>query len=134
MEAKTAPDPFRQLKAAYDSRRLVLALGAGVSVGCGLPDWTRLLRSLVRKYVPFPRPSYDALADYFDHNPAVIAGLVRDRFPNRKAFADAIRHEFIQRRTVPAVLQPTVRADRTWVGAVCSSDEPNPTCRRHPMR
>jgi hypothetical protein len=93
VEAGTAPDPFRQLKAAYDSRRLVLALGAGVSVGCGLPDWTRLLRSLVRKYVPSPRPSYDALAEYFDHNPAVIAGLVRDRFPNRKAFADAIRRE-----------------------------------------
>jgi hypothetical protein len=93
MAERAAPDPFRQLKRAYDSRRLVLTLGAGVSVGCGLPDWTRLLRALVRKHVPSPRPSYNALADYFDHNPSVIAGLVRDQFSSRRAFADAIRRE-----------------------------------------
>jgi hypothetical protein len=41
--------------------------------------------------VPSPRPSHDALAEYSDHNPLVIAGLVRDRFPSRQAFAEAIR-------------------------------------------
>jgi hypothetical protein len=41
-------DPFCQLKRAYDAQRLVLALGAGVSVGWCLPDWDRLLRTLVR--------------------------------------------------------------------------------------
>jgi len=91
--AARTSDPFPQLKRAYDSRRVVLALGAGVSVGCGLPDWNRLLRGLVRKYVPSPRPSYQALADYFDHNPSVIAGLVRDWFTSRTAFAEAIRRE-----------------------------------------
>lgn len=86
-------DAFPQLQAAYRTHNLVLALGAGVSKGCGLPDWNQLLRVLVRKYVKPPRPSYSKLASYFDHNQPVIASLVRDQLPSRKAFADAIRRE-----------------------------------------
>jgi len=37
---------FMELKRAYNSKKLVLILGAGVSIGCGLPDWSGLLKKM----------------------------------------------------------------------------------------
>ena len=86
-------DPFPDLRAAYRTRRVVLALGAGVSKGCGLPEWNGLIRGLIRKHLKQPRPSYARIAEYFEHNPLRIAELIRDHFPGRAAFANAIRRE-----------------------------------------
>jgi hypothetical protein len=94
---RNPPVGFRALRKAYLARKVVLALGAGVSKGCGLPDWNQLVRSMVRKYLDQPRPSYGRLADYFEQNPLRMAALVRDRFRSQAAFADAIRRELYDR-------------------------------------
>lgn len=53
------------LRARYRSRGLVLALGAGVSAGCGLPDWPELLRRVGEARVLW--------LDHFDEIPARLA-------------------------------------------------------------
>ncbi|MCX6680143.1 MAG: SIR2 family protein [Methanothrix sp.] len=35
-----------ELSKAYNSKKLVLVLGSGVSMGCGLPNWTGLLKKM----------------------------------------------------------------------------------------
>ena len=52
--AKSSPQSTQldNLNKAYNSRKLVLVLGAGVSIGCGLPDWNTLLKKL-RKNIHF---------------------------------------------------------------------------------
>ncbi len=37
---------FMELNKAYNSKKLVLVLGAGVSIDCGLPDWNDLLKKM----------------------------------------------------------------------------------------
>jgi hypothetical protein len=70
---------------------MVLALGAGVSAGSGLPQWTDLLRFLARRYLTHPRISFDYLVRYCDENPTMIAGMVRQRFSSQRAFGEAVR-------------------------------------------
>ena len=47
---ETSERAWRELRAAYRRRGLVLALGAGVSFGCDLPNWETLLRRLLARF------------------------------------------------------------------------------------
>src|SRR5262249_51363376 len=84
-------DVWRRLRQPYEGRGMVLALGAGVSAGSGLPQWTDLLRFLARRYLTHPRISFDDLVRYCDENPTMIAGMVRQRFSSQRAFGEAVR-------------------------------------------
>ena len=46
------------LNRAYNSKKLTLVIGAGVSKGCGLPDWNGLLKKL-RDKIQFCRGDLD---------------------------------------------------------------------------
>jgi len=46
--------PVGLLRTRYQSRGLVLAFGAGISEGCGLPNWPELLRRVGERALPKP--------------------------------------------------------------------------------
>jgi hypothetical protein len=74
---------WKALEKTYKKRGLVIALGAGVSVGCGLPNWDELLKKLAFKCFGNRGGSLfeDLKADGYDL-PA-IAGMIRAQDPDR---------------------------------------------------
>lgn len=54
-----ARDPWEALREDYRTSGLSLCLGAGVSLGCGLPSWKQLLERLAEQF--FPAGTRDAL-------------------------------------------------------------------------
>ena len=78
-----ARDPWRALATEYKRENLVLALGAGLSAGCGLPTWPQLLKQLSARHLKRPSISFEELQNYCDNNPAIIAAMVSDRFRTR---------------------------------------------------
>lgn len=83
------PMSWNALEESYRTRGLVLVLGAGVSVGCGLPPWPDLLQRVLT----------DDLADDIDvrdlqaHGLSLpaIASLIEERMPDRKTFVERMR-------------------------------------------
>jgi len=74
---------WKALEKTYDKRGLVIALGAGVSVGCGLPNWEELLKKLAFKCFGDRGGSLfeDLKAD--GYNLPAIAGIIRAQDPDR---------------------------------------------------
>ena len=81
------PSDMRGLQWAWKDKRLVLFLGAGVSIPYGIPSWNNLVLELLFEQAGYTRrlgrmlPHYRrALAswmtDYFDYNPLVLARMV----------------------------------------------------------
>ncbi len=145
---------WRKLERAYRSKGLVLALGAGVSMGSRLPSWRDLLQSLTKvclgdgvlfKDMDEAGFSYPTIAGILEgHTPAghTFPELVRDRlyeefpfYPQAPAQGKkkALR-EFVETNN------PTLRA----VGALCAlpvadekdrpsgKDDDRPWCRPNP--
>ena len=80
---------WKAVQENYRSRGMVLVLGAGISVGCGLPTWPNLLQRMLT----------DDLADDVDVSdlqahglslPA-IASLIEERMPDRRTFVECAR-------------------------------------------
>jgi SIR2-like domain len=80
-----------RLKKDYRKTGIVLALGAGVSKGCALPDWRQLLKRIAQRC-------------YGDRGPALIVDMIRDGYtlpaiatileadcPKRSKFGEIIR-------------------------------------------
>lgn len=78
---------LRGLRAAWAARRLVLFLGAGVSIPYGLPSWRDLVLELLfeqaqdsRRLGPmwphYRRAVASWMADYFSYDPLVLARVV----------------------------------------------------------
>src|SRR4051812_5039151 len=78
---------LRRLQQAWQSRQLVLFLGAGVSIPYGLPSWKSLVLELLFEQAQGTRrlgsmwPHYRRavaswMTDYFDYDPLVLARMV----------------------------------------------------------
>jgi hypothetical protein len=137
------------LRTRYQSRGLVLALGAGVSAGCGLPSWPELLLRVAERALPRHngRDLVQQLMDIGTTFPA-IAGILESKAPHSTPFSDLLReglyrdfpfhHAIVtakQRRELVEFVRtksPTMRA----VSALCVQREhprseylPNPRIR-----
>jgi hypothetical protein len=58
-------DQLRELNEAYNSKKLVIVLGAGLSTGCGLPNWNDLLKKL-RNNIHFSRNDFEGQTLFID--------------------------------------------------------------------
>ena len=85
----------RELRNAWDTRRLVLVLGAGVSVPCGLPSWRKLILDLLyshsataRRWRGLDPEARRALlvwlCDHLDQDPLVLARLAKRSISSRR--------------------------------------------------
>jgi hypothetical protein len=97
---------WNRLEEAYRDRGLVLALGAGVSLGSGLPSWIDLLKRIATACLGADEARLvDTLRAEGFSLPA-IAGMLRDRCRAPQEFAEVVRSELY--RDFPREL---VRAD-----------------------
>jgi hypothetical protein len=79
------------LRIRYQSRGLVLAFGAGISAGCGLPNWPELLLRVGERTLPkHGRELVQQLIDVGTTYPA-IAGILESKAPRSKPFSDLLR-------------------------------------------
>ena len=86
---------MRELRNAWDTRRLVLVLGAGISVPCGLPSWRKLILDLMyshsataRRWRGLDPEARRALlvwlCDHLDQDPLVLARLAKKTISSRR--------------------------------------------------
>ena len=87
VKIKVNPSDMRGLQYAWKDKRLVLFLGAGVSIPYGVPSWKNLVlellfeqaehtRRLGRMWPHYRRAVAAWMTDYFDYNPLVLARMV----------------------------------------------------------
>ncbi len=90
----TSRDSWQLLRSRYESQGLVLALGAGVSAGCGLPNWPELLLRVGECCLPprQGRKTVQALIDTGATFPA-IAGILESKTPRGQRFSDILREQ-----------------------------------------
>ena len=90
-DGKDADRSWDALQDVYRERGVVLALGAGVSVGSRLPDWLELLRRVAQKLAEGEgaRLVDDLRARGFSL--PVIAGMLRTLSPDDGAFYELVR-------------------------------------------
>ncbi len=81
---------IRQLQGVYEQDGIVLVLGAGVSVGSGIPSWTNLLKKMVTKEFDNDEKMFNRLRKRDMSLPA-IANLLQERYHSRKKFVEATR-------------------------------------------
>ena len=80
------------LRSRYRSHGLVLAFGAGISAGCGLPNWPELLLRVGERalHKPNGRDHVQQLIDVGTTFPA-IAGILESKSPRSSQFSDLLR-------------------------------------------
>lgn len=77
----------------YRKNGCVLALGAGASKGCGLPDWIELLKRIATAPACFGADGAGLVDELLESSfslPA-IAGILRSRCGDRRQFAEIVR-------------------------------------------
>lgn len=79
-----------QLKNTYAREGIVLVLGAGVSVGSGIPTWMSLIRGMVTKSFGGDESMFDRLREQ-GLSLTTIASLLEERSASRKAFVEDVR-------------------------------------------
>ncbi len=80
---------WSELQDVYVKRGIVVVLGAGVSVGCGLPAWPDLLQRVIAQYLNDEVQVGDLRAH--ELSLPAIASLIEERMPDRHAFVEAVR-------------------------------------------
>lgn len=82
------------LRARYQSRGVVLAFGAGISTGCGLPNWPELLLRVGERVLPKHdgRALVQHLIDTGVTLPA-IAGILESKASRGSPFSDLLREQ-----------------------------------------
>ena len=83
------------LKKTYRTEGLVLAIGAGVSKGAGLPDWSELLQRIGERLGEGGREMIGTLIEHRFSFPS-IAGMLRASLCDAEAFADVMRAELYE--------------------------------------
>lgn len=89
------PNYINEVREKYIKGELVLVLGAGVSISCGLPDWDKLLQLLLAKTFEKDQSSADTLANIFDsvfNLNNLIVGRFLDGYYKGKDFQSEIRN------------------------------------------
>lgn len=85
---------WKALHEVYDERGLTLALGAGVSSGCGLPSWAGLLERLARHTPKGDKtPLYECLKGEYSL-PAVAS--VIETFYEKAEFTEAVKRHLYE--------------------------------------
>jgi hypothetical protein len=93
---------LKEMRRAWRQRRLVIFLGAGVSIPYGLPSWKNLVLELLFEHAQGTRrfgglwPHYRRavaswMTDYFDYDPLVLARMVERDFRLRTNASDKHR-------------------------------------------
>jgi hypothetical protein len=128
------------LRWAWSHRRLVLFLGAGVSLEWGIPGWKNLVLELLFEQTAEARrlrglwPHYrralaEWVTDYFDYDPVILARMVKtdlrqravragDDGAEQRFLADVRQHLYAGYEKVRPRLQPSARRGGTTLGAV----------------
>lgn len=103
-------DPITHLRILNGRGKVALFVGAGVSLGCGLPDWNALIDSLMRK--AFPDQTQQAF-EATDHYTAISrARLIRIKLSEKfcASVADALYSEsYAPSKTVDEVVRSGIR-------------------------
>ena len=97
----------KELHEAYRSGKLVLVLGAGVSIDYGLPTWDTLLQALLARIYPKTDEVDDLTGRYFlfaevfngifEPNPLIAGRYLSDQFKKRNDhFEEAVRELLYQ--------------------------------------
>lgn len=119
------------LRERYQNRGMVLALGAGLSTGCNIPNWPELLCRMGQKCLgPQGREMVNDLIKAGMTLPA-IAGILESKLPKNSRFLDVLSgeiyrefpfHDVITQKNGPKLVNfiqksnPTMRA----VAALCT--------------
>jgi len=79
---------WKKLEDDYRQHGLVFALGAGVSLGCNLPDWSELLKRLAEVN------GVHSLADILEAGFSLpsAAAVIERTYSDREEFSDSVRH------------------------------------------
>ena len=107
-ESKLQPEMIAELSQAYRDSRLVLALGAGVSMGQKLPSWKMLLQKLMIRILPDgetlgmddPLLLAELFVELFTPSPLIAARYVRQNLREKgleMGFEDAVRDTIYSR-------------------------------------
>jgi hypothetical protein len=110
-------DIIKELKLSYKKERLVLVLGAGVSMTFGLPSWEILLQKLMVTTLQKDKNASSILSKLFAKifNPSpLIAGRYLQKYfeNNHQSFEEEVRkilYEEIDRKTKSALMEEIVR-------------------------
>jgi hypothetical protein len=84
---------LEKLKKIYIKEGIVLALGAGVSMGAGLPNWRELLQRIGR--VCLGHEGSELIGNLIDEGFSLpsIAGMLKASCPGEKKFSNIVRDE-----------------------------------------
>jgi hypothetical protein len=79
------------LRSRHRTRGIVLALGAGLSAGCGLPNWPELLMRVGECCLP--RRGRELVQELLAAGATLpaIAGILESRSPRRRSYSDVLR-------------------------------------------
>lgn len=96
-------DFIHELANVYESKKLVLVLGSGVSNNCGLPDWKTLLQKLLLK-TEFEscepenqsRVTAEIFSKTFDSSPLISARYILKHYPQNDMSEDFPFENFIR--------------------------------------
>src|ERR1044072_1214377 len=87
----TSENNWKQLREDYKEKGIALALGAGVSMGCKLPNWYQLLERISEKcFTQNSKQIVDEMISQGFSLPA-LAGILEARCPRGKYFGEVIR-------------------------------------------
>jgi NAD-dependent SIR2 family protein deacetylase len=108
---------IKELKQCFKNERLVLVLGAGVSMGFGLPSWEVLLQKLMVTTLQKEKSASSILSKLFAKifNPSpLIAGRYLQKYfeTNNQSFEEEVRkilYQEIQRSTKSLLMEEIVR-------------------------
>ena len=108
---------IKELKQCYKKEKLVLVLGAGVSMSFGLPSWEILLQKLMVETLQRDKSASSVLSKLFAKifNPSpLIAGRYLQKYfeTNNQSFEDEVRkilYQEIERKTSSGLMDEIVR-------------------------
>ncbi len=83
----------------------MLALGAGTSVGSGMPLWPELVRGLMEESSA-PNTLFDELCEA-GYDLSMVTGIARDHFEDDRAFSEAVRKQLYAKSGVPPQVDAT---------------------------
>jgi hypothetical protein len=88
-----ASDVWDEAVKVYAERGFVLVLGAGVSLGSGLPTWPELIRRLGERCIGTGSAELIAELEKIGYSYPAIAGIIRSKSDSDTTFLELVREE-----------------------------------------